>query len=123
MICGLLVVPVVLDHTHVVVTRPDQGNYQRLGLLRLVAQQLKFGSSFKDILGEIREPVDVDEDLPVSSHFESAQEIDASNFRIRILLVALAKEDITKFIKDPSSLDGWSKEMFLAAVEELKFES
>ncbi len=35
--------------------------------------------------------------------------------------LSMAKNDIVKFIKDPSRLDGWSKEVFLAAIERLKF--
>jgi len=41
--------------------------------------------------------------------------------RIQTLNVQLAKEDISKFIKNPSRLDAWSRQLFLAAVNEMRF--
>lgn len=35
--------------------------------------------------------------------------------------LSMAKEDIVKFIKEPSQLEGWNKALFQAAIERLKF--
>jgi len=40
--------------------------------------------------------------------------------RIEALDVALAKEDIIKFIRHPNRLDGWSRTLFLQAISEIK---
>lgn len=41
------------------------------------------------------------------------------NERIKNLNVELAKNDVMKFIKNPSRLEGWSREVFQTAVEQL----
>ena len=42
------------------------------------------------------------------------------NTRIENLDIDLAKKDIAPFIKNPNQLDGWSKTLFLSAIQQIK---
>ncbi len=43
--------------------------------------------------------------------------------RIRSIDFLAAKEDVVRFLKDPKETDGWSPELFLAAIKEIKITS
>lgn len=69
----------------------------------------------------------LEERLRAYGFYAEAQALDAGTLKnaltdkINGLDVQLARDDISKFVKVPSRLDGWSREMFMAALDEMRF--
>ena len=61
-----------------------------------------------------------------SGHYTSAQKLGPETFRMLLhekilhLNVDAAKEDIRRFIKNPSELEGWSRDFFLSLIPQIK---
>ena len=91
----LLIVPIVFDESQIVIAGPDDGDHEQLPLLLLVAEGLKLFCIVEDILGKIREAVDVDEYLPILGLFDRRQKILAAELFNRAVLVSAAAEKST----------------------------
>ena len=95
MIRRLLIVPIVFDEAQIVIARPDDGDHEQLPVLLLVAKGLKLLCVVEDILGKIREAVDIDDHLTILGLFDGRQKILAADFFNRAVLVPVAAEEST----------------------------